>query len=113
MKKILVLVLAFGAIANAVSYGDTRQKVVQIVEQIRRADYEGNRAALKQLYEELSPYKDDKIRASRVRYWRRFAMWRHVINGFNEAAIDPKELEADLTLGIDEFQVRAQKIQHL
>ena len=52
------------------------EKVVVIVAKIQRADYEGDRASLKQLYGELEPYTDDKAIASRVAYWQGFALWR-------------------------------------
>lgn len=102
MKKIVFLLVSLSVIAIASSASEMRQKATKTVAQIQRADYEGNRTALKQLYEELSPYTDDKDLASRVRYWRGFAMWRRAINGFNDST-DPKELERDLTLAVDEF----------
>jgi hypothetical protein len=83
-----------------------RKPVTEIVSQIQRADYEGNRPELKRLYEELTPFADDKEIASRVRYWRGFALWRRVINGFNET-VDPKEQEQDLNQAVDEFDKAA------
>jgi hypothetical protein len=77
-------------------------QVLEIVLKIQRADYEGKRMELKQLYDELArlPAKDS---APQVRYWLGFAMWRRALNGFNESA-DPKELEQDLKLAVNEFQ---------
>jgi tetratricopeptide (TPR) repeat protein len=79
-----------------------RAAATKIVVQIQRADYEGDRAALKRLYADLTPDSTDKHVASRFRYWRGFAMWRRAQNGFNESA-DPKELEADLQQAVVEF----------
>jgi tetratricopeptide (TPR) repeat protein len=87
---------------GASAAGPGRQPVIKIVTQIQRADYEGDRAALKRLYDELTPFVEDKELASRVRYWRGFALWRRVINGFNES-VDPKEQEQDLDQALDEF----------
>src|ERR1700730_6358849 len=81
---------------------DPREPVIRIVSRIQRADYEGDREALKRRYDELAQFVTDKTLAARVRYWRGFAMWRRAINGFNDA-IDPKELEQDLQKALDEF----------
>jgi hypothetical protein len=80
-----------------------RETVLKLVAQIQRADYEGNRVALQHLYADLEPFAADEKLASRVRYWRGFALWRRAINGFNESA-DPKDLEHDLTQAIAEFK---------
>ncbi|MCI0624691.1 MAG: hypothetical protein L0387_24105 [Acidobacteria bacterium] len=83
-----------------------RNKVIAIVARIQRADYEGDRAALMRLYEELGPFASNHELAARVRYWRGFALWRRAVNGFNES-VDPKELEQDLTRAVDEFDASA------
>jgi hypothetical protein len=80
-----------------------RETVLKLVAQIQRADYEGNRPALQNLYADLEPFIADEKLASRVRYWRGFALWRRAINGFNDSA-DPKDLEYDLTQAIAEFK---------
>jgi hypothetical protein len=81
---------------------DVRQPVTRLVAKIQRADYEGNQVAMRKSYDELTPFLDNKTLASRVRYWRGFAMWRRAINGFNDS-VDPKELEQDLKLALGEF----------
>ena len=74
--------------------GLSRDSVLQIVSQIQRADYEGDRAALQRLYAGLLPVpRDDKKLASRIHYWRGFALWRRALNGFNEN-VDPNQLFA-------------------
>jgi hypothetical protein len=80
----------------------TRDSAVRVVEQIKRADYEGDRAALKRLHGELAPAFDNKTLASRELYWRGFALWRSAINGFNDS-VAPKELEEDLNGAIADF----------
>ena len=89
--------LTNGALAKS-----TTEKAVVIVAKIQRADYEGNRAALKQLYGDLAAYADDKAIASRVAYWRGFALWRSALNGFNDN-IDKQELARDLQQAQSEF----------
>jgi tetratricopeptide (TPR) repeat protein len=74
-----------------------------LIAQIQRADYEGDRAALQRLYGELSPVADSPQLASRIRYWRGFALWRRVLNGFNETW-DAEEMKHDLTLAVGEFE---------
>jgi hypothetical protein len=80
-----------------------RDTAVKLVAQIQKADYQGDRAALQHLYADLEPFIADEKLASRVRYWRGFALWRRAINGFNESA-DPRDLEHDLTQAIAEFK---------
>src|SRR5215472_9700534 len=80
-----------------------RDEAAKIVQQIQRADYEGDRAALRRLYKELAPFAADQRLASRIQYWRGFALWRRAINGFNDNA-DPKELEQDLTQAVADFK---------
>jgi hypothetical protein len=98
---------ASAAVLAASSEG-AREKVTKIVVQIQRADYEGDRTALKRLYDELAPFNEDKVLASRVRYWRGFALWRRVLNGFNET-VDPKEQDRDLEQAVEEFNLSAAK----
>lgn len=74
-----------------------------LVTQIRRADYEGDRAALARLRNSLSAFVDDPALASRVRYWRGFAMWRRALNGFNDK-VPAAELEQDLTDCVADFR---------
>lgn len=104
-QKIVFFLIFWIAAASASTAAPP--EVLQAVEQIRKTDYEGDRAALKKLSELLAPYADDKNFGSRVRYWRGFALWRRSINGFNEKEIQEKDLEPDLRLAIDEFQKAA------
>lgn len=73
------------------------------MQQIQRADYEGDRAALKRLHGELAPFAADRELGARVLYWRGFAMWRRALNGFNEDA-DRKELTDDLQQCVVDFK---------
>jgi len=91
---------------SASEAGGSREHVNTIVTQIQRADYEGDRTALKHLYADLTPVAHPTSLASRVRYWRGFALWRRAMNGFNES-VDPKELEDDLTQAVSEFDEAA------
>jgi hypothetical protein len=80
-----------------------RSTIITVVTKIQRADYEGDRGALKQLHAELTPFVDAEALATRVLYWRGFAMWRRALNGFNDAA-DRKEIQADLTQCVLDFR---------
>jgi tetratricopeptide (TPR) repeat protein len=82
---------------------DARTSAAKIVTQIQRADYEGDRPALKRLYDELAPFADDKAIGAKVRYWRGFAMWRRAFNGFN-VSVSQTELEQDLDAALTEFK---------
>jgi hypothetical protein len=91
---------------------DLRQTVAAIVANIQRADYEGDRAALQRLHDELTPFvatstfkptpTPTPTLASRVLYWRGFALWRRAFNAFNDAP-DPKTIDNDLTLAAADF----------
>jgi len=109
----LILVLALAALTPAQTNpqarpetksaaNPARDSVIRIVEQIKRADYEGDRVALKRLHGELTPLPDNRMLASRGLYWRGFALWRRAINGFNESPT-PQDLEEDLNGAIADF----------
>jgi tetratricopeptide (TPR) repeat protein len=81
----------------------SRDSIIHIVPQIQRADYEGDRGALKRLHDELVPLPQDNKLAARVLYWRGFAMWRRAINGFNESPT-PTDLGEDLAQAVADFK---------
>jgi hypothetical protein len=82
---------------------NARLTVQTIVAKVQRADYAGDRAALQRLHAELTPFLADREIASRVAYWRGFAMWRRALNGFNDAA-DRTELDQDLAQCVKDFR---------
>ena len=82
---------------------DDAGRITNLVKQVQKADYEGNRAALTKLHEDLTPFVQSPKVRSRVEYWRGFALWRRSINGFNEGAA-PSELERDLVQAIADFR---------
>src|SRR5260370_19494936 len=98
-----MLVVSAAAAPASPSVESSRETVLKRVAQIQKAAYQGDRAALQHLYADLQPFAADEKLASRVRYWRGFALWRRAINGFNESA-DPKDIEHDLTQAIAEFK---------
>ena len=87
----------------AAPLGSRRDQITKLVVAIQRADYEGDRPALKRLYTDLEPFVDDKKLGAKVRYWRGFALWRRAINGSNEK-VDATELEQDLKQAVSEFE---------
>lgn len=108
-SKIMAVCVGLVWMCVGVSAVDSpRDSAIKIVVQIQRADYEGNRAALNSLYEQLTPFVDEPEVASRVRYWRGFAKWRRGINGFNETPT-PKDIAEDLTEGESEFDAAIQR----
>jgi hypothetical protein len=104
--RLIAMLVVSTAVALGAPPERPRETVVKLVAQVQKADYEGDRAALQHLYAYLEPFTADGKLASRVRYWRGFALWRRAINGFNESA-DPKDLERDLTQAIAEFKESA------
>ena len=106
---LLLIVAATTALGASPAAGDrSREQVIKIVVQIQRADYEGNRSALKRLHEELAAFVEDKELGARVQYWRGFALWRRAMNGFNDK-VDPAELKDDMQHALDEFDDAAGK----
>ncbi len=100
MRFLIVVVSALMLFASPT---DARRTVTQIVQKIQRADYEADRAALKQLHDELGPFASDPELSASVLYWRGFAMWRRALNGFNDNA-DRKELAEDLQQCVIDFK---------
>lgn len=86
--------------------GHANQSVIAaattLAAKVLRADYEGDRVALKQLVASLTEIIGTQPIASRLHYWRGFAAWRRALNGFNESA-DRSEIDADLRLAVSAF----------
>jgi len=73
-----------------------------LVAEVRAADYRGDRAALARLEEELGKLPDGPLADYRD-YWRGFALWRRVLNGFNETP-RPDDLAADAAKALARFR---------
>lgn len=97
------VILGVAVLALPVAAQPAAPSIEDVVTGIKKADYEGDLPALDRLYGETEPFLAKKEIASRVRYWRGFAMWRKGINGFNDS-IDAKVLERALKLAITEFE---------
>src|SRR5262249_31252242 len=98
--------LLFAEPAPAPGKPAARDKIAGIVAKIVKAAYGDDRPALQSLYDELTPYTSgtgDAKFLSRVRYWRGFALWRRVLNGFNDKS-PREEQEKDLTGCVSEFE---------
>ncbi len=108
LPKLAVLCVIVTGVAVAFPGESRREQITKLVVRIQRADYEGDRAALRQLYNDLSTFADDKEFGAKVRYWRGFALWRRAVNGANENAA-PSELEQDLKLAAGEFEAAMTK----
>jgi len=104
MAAALLVITPASALAGP--FDNEREAVIKVVIQIQKADYEGDRPALQHLYAELTPFIENKEFASRVFYWRGFALWRKAMNGFNDN-VDKKELEQDLHQAAEEFDKSA------
>lgn len=73
-----------------------------LVAEVRAADYRGDRAALARLEAELGKLPDGPLSDYRD-YWRGFALWRRVLNGFNETP-RPDDLESDVEKALQRFK---------
>lgn len=81
----------------------TEDRLLPLVEEIRRADYAGDRQRLRDLHGALAAAPTTGTSESLVRYWRGFALWRRAINGFNDTPT-PADLDADLAAASAEFE---------
>lgn len=77
--------------------------LLQLVEQIRRADYAGDRPALRELHGALATAPAGDAPRSLILYWQGFALWRRAINGFNETPT-PTDLDADALVASADFE---------
>ncbi len=80
----------------------SESRLAALVAEVRSADYRGDRAALARLDEELGKLKDGPLSDYRD-YWRGFALWRRVLNGFNEKPM-PDDLGADIEKALARFK---------
>jgi hypothetical protein len=102
VATVATLVTIASSMLSVTSQG-VRQTIQTIVARVQRADYAGDRVALKRLHAELAPFLADPEIASRAAYWRGFAMWRRALNGFNDSA-ERGELEEDLAQCVKDFR---------
>jgi hypothetical protein len=98
----IAVIAVLATLAPAQAKESTRDSLLRLVSQIQRADYEGDRASLKRLHEQLQPLGKDKQFVAYAEHWRGFALWRRALNGFNES-VDPGELQADLEQAVNDF----------
>lgn len=100
-----VLTLLVSSVSGATSASGatrTEQRLTELVAQVRSADYRGDRAALARLDEELGRLDAGLLNDYRD-YWRGFALWRRVLNGFNEKPM-PDDLAADAEKALARFK---------
>jgi hypothetical protein len=102
LLALLPLSAAFAQSAARPLSDPARASAIPLIEEIKRADYEGDRSTLKRLHSELRPPAENKLLISRFDYWRGFALWRRAINGFNDNVPKPEQ-EDDLNAAIADF----------
>src|SRR5258708_20729266 len=101
LTEVAVCIVLAGTVVGA-PLESRRDRIAKLVVQIQRADYEGDRAALRRLYHDLAPFAEDKESGAKVQYWRGFALWRRALNGLNES-VDAHDTERDLKQAVSEF----------
>jgi hypothetical protein len=103
--SVVLLLLAVGCATSAPAPRgpSSEEHVLQLVEQIRRADYAGNRPALRELHDALAAAPAGNAPRSMDLYWQGFALWRRAINGFNETPT-PTDLESDVLAASAHFE---------
>jgi tetratricopeptide (TPR) repeat protein len=97
--------------APALSAREVLDQARQLVVQIQRADYEGNREALLQLHDKLSKVTvpgSEARTSARALYWQGFALWRRAINGFNDNT-DRPAIERDFEQAVARFEASIQQ----
>jgi hypothetical protein len=104
-SAVLPILLAVGCATSAPPSRppSSEEHLLQLVEQIRQADYAGDRQALQDLHARLAAAPSGTTPRSLVRYWQGFALWRRAINGFNETPT-PTDLAADALAAGEDFE---------
>jgi hypothetical protein len=100
--KLFAWTLAAAALVASSAPSKTEARLTELVAAIRSADYRGDRAALARLEAELARLDAGTLTDYRE-YWRGFALWRRVLNGFNETPT-PDDLGVDLEKAIARFR---------
>jgi hypothetical protein len=105
IASVVLLLLAVGCAATAPELRppSSEDHLLQLVEQIRRADYAGDRPALSDLHGALVAAPAGTAPRSLILYWQGFALWRRAINGFNETPT-PTDLESDVVAASADFE---------
>src|SRR5258708_19123388 len=101
LTEVAVCIVLAGTVVGA-SLESRRDQIAKLVVQIQRADYEGDRAALRRLHNDLAPFAEDKESGAKVQYWRGFALSRRALHGLNES-VDAHDKEQDLKQAVSEF----------
>jgi hypothetical protein len=104
MKAILSAAIALLSLAPSPAAAATKseQRLTELVAAVRSADYRGDRAALARLDDELGALDAGRLKDYRE-YWRGFALWRRVLNGFNEKPA-PEDLASDVERALARFK---------
>jgi hypothetical protein len=103
MMTPLLLALSVAApLLAATTVEPPARGLVEIVREVRSADYRGAREELAQLAIELDTAAGAELAAVRL-YWRGFALWRRALNGFNETPT-PDDLARDLEGAVASFR---------
>src|SRR5215470_9276946 len=95
LGSLVPVLVALGCATSTPRAPSSEEHVLELVEQIRQADYAGDRPALADLHAKLAAAPTGDAPRSLVLYWRGFALWRRAINGFNETPT-PTDLQADV-----------------
>lgn len=99
----VAVLLARDAAGAASERGAAVERAASLVAQMRRADYEGDRATLARVGAELAPLAEHPGIGTRVEYWRGFALWRRAINGVNDGA-ESDDMRHDLEQAVAAFE---------
>jgi len=102
MKTLVLAVLLASFPGAAEPEAHERARLGQWAEEIRRADYRGDREELRRLSVTCAEPSDPAL-ARYHGYWRGFARWRRAINGFSETPL-PEDLGADLESAVADFK---------
>jgi hypothetical protein len=102
MAFLAAMVIAAAALIAPPAAPNDEGRLAELVAAIRSADYRGDRAELARLDRELAKLPDGPLSEYRD-YWRGFALWRRVLNGFNTTPT-PDDLTADAEGAVARFK---------
>src|SRR5262249_45278070 len=103
MRGIVSAAIALLSLAPSVKAATkTEERLTELVAAVRSADYRGDRVALARLDDELGRLDAGRLKDYRE-YWRGFALWRRVLNGFSVKPA-PDDLAADVEKALARFK---------
>jgi hypothetical protein len=80
-----------------------RAALLRLAAEAQDADYRGDLARLRSVFQEMAPYAGVPELARAARQWRGFAMWRRALNATNDGS-PADSIDRDLASAVEEYR---------